>query len=232
MLITCNNCETIFEIDKTKIDPNGQQVRCSVCSHVWTVYEDDEQERTPPKLNLDANRNEGLNLNEESLEIESPKINQDSSRYQKKKKVSIFGSLIWIFGITAMLLAIVYTSIVYRSTITAYYPAMTPVFELAGYDINYSSDNFVIQNLKTEWEDDILKVRGSIYNNGSMRIHTLPIKISVIDPSGLLLSTHEVWPDNTIIDALESVPFFAQITIDADEKAEIHVDFVSHALAK
>ena len=85
MLITCNNCETIFEIDKTKIDPNGQQVRCSVCSHVWTVYEDDEQERTPPKLNLDANRNEGLNLNEESLKIESPKLNQDSSRYQKKK---------------------------------------------------------------------------------------------------------------------------------------------------
>ena len=62
-----------------------------------------------------------------------------------------------------------------------------------------------------------------------MRIHTLPIRISITDSSGLLLSTHEVWPDSTIIDAAMSVPFFAQITIDADEQAEIQVDFISHS---
>ena len=60
-----------------------------------------------------------------------------------------------------------------------------------------------------------------------MRIHSLPVKISVVDPSGLLLSTHEIWPDKAIIEASTSVPFFAQITIDADEKAEIHVDLIS-----
>jgi hypothetical protein len=130
---------------------------------------------------------------------------------------------------TGMLLAALYASIIYRSTITAYYPVMIPVFEMAGYSISYSSENLSIQNLQTEWRDDILRVRGSIVNNGSMRIHTLPIIISITDPSGLLLSTHEVWPDSTIIDAAMSVPFFAQITIDADEKAEIQVDFISHS---
>ena len=50
----------------------------------------------------------------------------------------------------------------------------------------------------------------------------------MIDPSGLLLSTHEIWPDSTTIDASEYVSFFAQITIDADEKAEIQVDFLSY----
>ena len=130
---------------------------------------------------------------------------------------------------TGMLLAALYASIIYRSTITAYYPVIIPVFEMAGYSISYSSKNLSIQNLQTEWRDDILRVRGSIVNNGSMRIHTLPIRISIIDPSGLLLSTHELWPDSTIIDAAMSVPFFAQITIDADEKAEIQVDFISHS---
>jgi len=216
MLITCHNCETVFQIDRAKIDPNGQQVRCSVCAHVWTISADDEPERTLPKLNIDA-------------KLKGPKLRQDTPLNQKKKKANIFTWLLWIFGMTGMLLAALYASIIYRSTITAYYPVIIPVFEMAGYSISYSSENLSIQNLQTEWRDDILRVRGSIVNNGSMRIHTLPIRISIIDPSGLLLSTHEVWPDSTIIDAAMSVPFFAQITIDADEKAEIQVDFISHS---
>ena len=225
MLITCHNCETIFQIDKTKIDPNGQQVRCSVCAHVWTISADDEPERTLPKLNIDANRSEEVT----SQKLEGPKLRQDNPSSQKKKKANIFTWLLRIFVMIAMLSAALYASIIYRSTITAYYPVMIPVFEMAGYSISYSSENLSIQNLQTEWRDDILRVRGSIVNNDSMRIHTLPIRISITDPSGLLLSTHEVWPDSTIIDAAMSVPFFAQITIDADEQAEIQVDFISHS---
>jgi predicted Zn finger-like uncharacterized protein len=225
MLITCHNCETVFQIDKTKIDPNGQQVRCSVCAHVWTISADDEPERTLPKLNIDANRSEEVT----SQKLEGPKLRQDNPSSQKKKKANIFTWLLRIFVMIAMLSATLYASIIYRSTITAYYPVMIPVFEMAGYSISYSSENLSIQNLQTEWRDDILRVRGSIVNNGSMRIHTLPIRISITDLSGLLLSTHEVWPDNTIIDAAMSVPFFAQITIDADEKAEIQVDFISYS---
>jgi predicted Zn finger-like uncharacterized protein len=225
MLITCHNCETVFQIDKTKIDPNGQQVRCSVCAHVWTISADDEPERTLPKLNIDANRSEEVT----SQKLEGPKLRQDNPSSQKKKKANIFTWLLRIFVMIAMLSAALYASIIYRSTITAYYPVMIPVFEMAGYSISYSSENLSIQNLQTEWRDDILRVRGSIVNNDSMRIHTLPIRISITDPSGLLLSTHEVWPDSTIIDAAMSVPFFAQITIDADEQAEIQVDFISHS---
>ena len=229
MLITCHNCETVFQIDKTKIDPNGQQVRCSVCAHIWTVSADNEQERTLPKLNIDANRDEEATPEETSQKLVGPKLRQDSSLNQKKEKANIFAWLLWILGMTAMVLAALYASIIHRSTIMAYYPAIIPVFEMAGYNISYSSENLSIQNLQTDWKDDILRIRGSIVNNGSMRIHTLPIRISITDLSGLLLSTHEVWPDNTIIDSAMSVPFFAQITIDADEKAEIQVDFISYS---
>ncbi len=232
MLITCNNCETVFQIEKTKIDPNGQQVRCSVCAHVWTVFADNEEERSLPKLNIGTNRNEEVTQGETSPKLEDRKLRQDNPLNQKKKKANVFTWLLWIFGITGLLLAAMYASIIYRSTITAYYPIMIPVFEMAGYNISYSSENLLIQNLQTDWKDDILRVRGSIVNNGSMRIHTPPIRISIIDPTGLLLSTHEVWPDSNIIDGANSVPFFAQITIDADEKAEIHVDFISNRSAR
>ena len=37
MLLTCENCKTIFRVDEKAIAPQGQQVRCSVCKHVWAV---------------------------------------------------------------------------------------------------------------------------------------------------------------------------------------------------
>lgn len=37
MLLTCEQCKTVFRIDNAAMAPNGQQVRCSVCAHVWHV---------------------------------------------------------------------------------------------------------------------------------------------------------------------------------------------------
>jgi len=37
MLLTCGQCQTIFRIEDHAIAPTGQQVRCSVCQHVWHV---------------------------------------------------------------------------------------------------------------------------------------------------------------------------------------------------
>ncbi len=37
MLLTCEKCKTIFRIDATALGPVAQQVRCSVCTHVWKV---------------------------------------------------------------------------------------------------------------------------------------------------------------------------------------------------
>lgn len=35
MLLTCENCETIFRIESAMVRTPGQKVRCSVCKHVW-----------------------------------------------------------------------------------------------------------------------------------------------------------------------------------------------------
>lgn len=43
MLLTCENCETIFRIESAHLKTEGQKVRCSVCKHVWApeVTEDE-----------------------------------------------------------------------------------------------------------------------------------------------------------------------------------------------
>jgi predicted Zn finger-like uncharacterized protein len=38
MIITCNECETSFNLDANLISENGTKVRCSKCRHVFTAY--------------------------------------------------------------------------------------------------------------------------------------------------------------------------------------------------
>ena len=50
MLLTCENCETIFRIEAAQLSKAGQQVRCSVCKHVWAPEMNDEAPLDPPIL--------------------------------------------------------------------------------------------------------------------------------------------------------------------------------------
>ena len=37
MLLTCENCQTVFRIDDAQLSHTARQVRCSICQHVWFV---------------------------------------------------------------------------------------------------------------------------------------------------------------------------------------------------
>ena len=45
--LSCVSCQTVFEIDAGLLGPGGQQVRCSVCQHVWLASPDDIQDSLP-----------------------------------------------------------------------------------------------------------------------------------------------------------------------------------------
>ena len=41
MLITCPNCYTKYRISDEQIKPEGNQLRCSICTHVFTATPED-----------------------------------------------------------------------------------------------------------------------------------------------------------------------------------------------
>ena len=45
MLLTCENCETIFRIESAHLKTPGQKVRCSVCKHVWAPEVTDDTQK-------------------------------------------------------------------------------------------------------------------------------------------------------------------------------------------
>ena len=40
MIVTCNECESSFNVDDSLIKADGSKVRCSKCSSVFVVYPD------------------------------------------------------------------------------------------------------------------------------------------------------------------------------------------------
>lgn len=50
MLLTCENCETIFRIEAAHLKTPGQKVRCSVCKHVWAPEVADDEPEEPQLL--------------------------------------------------------------------------------------------------------------------------------------------------------------------------------------
>lgn len=53
MIITCNNCNSRFNIDEKLIKPQGSKVKCSKCQTIFTVYPPPAEEEpivTPPPL--------------------------------------------------------------------------------------------------------------------------------------------------------------------------------------
>ena len=56
MIIQCENCKRRFQVDETRIKPEGSRVRCSKCGHIFIVLRAEASEDT--KL-----RGNNLNIN-------------------------------------------------------------------------------------------------------------------------------------------------------------------------
>ncbi len=50
MLLTCENCETIFRVESAHLKTEGQKVRCSVCKHVWAPQLVNEADKDVPVI--------------------------------------------------------------------------------------------------------------------------------------------------------------------------------------
>ncbi len=63
MIITCNECDTRFNIDESLLKQTGSKVRCSKCKNVFLAY--------PPSLSEEPNKSSGIETELTDEEIES-----------------------------------------------------------------------------------------------------------------------------------------------------------------
>ena len=195
MLLTCENCKTIFRVDEKAIAPQGQQVRCSVCKYVWMV----EQKPSGTK------RNTGL-LRETVVQLRYPAF------------------------LVAVLMLVSGGLFSFRGPLTAQFPSLISSFELAGLRIIPDPSVLEVRDLKAQYYENLLRVRGVVFNTGDFRAHASMLHLRVVDVDGVELYQQMIKPDSYFIDTGQSVPFFVQLEVDGAKKANVTVEAVAERL--
>ena len=195
MLLTCENCKTIFRVDEKAIAPQGQQVRCSVCKHVWTA-ERKEAGRIP---------NIGL-LRETAARLRYP----------------AFIILVLMF-VSGGLFS-------FRGPLTAQFPGLISSFDLAGLTIVPDPSVLEVRDLNTQYYENLLRVRGVVFNKSDFRAHASMLNLRVVAADGAELYQQKIKPDEYFIDTGKSVPFFVQLEVNGAKKASVTVEAISERL--
>ena len=84
MIIQCENCKRKFQVDETRIKPEGSRVRCSKCGHLFIVLRAEASEDTKligNNLNINkidssvddqVNKSERHMATQENADIQTP----------------------------------------------------------------------------------------------------------------------------------------------------------------
>ncbi len=195
MLLTCENCKTIFRVDEKAIALQGQQVRCSVCKHVWVVK----------RKSTGIKPHSGL-LHETAFRLRYPAF------------------------LIAVLMLVSGGLFSFRGPLTAQFPGLIPSFDLAGLTIVPDPSVLEVRDLKAQYHENLLRVRGVVLNTGDFRAHASMLNLRVVDADGEELYQQMIKPDSYFIDTGQSVTFFVQLEVYGAEKANVIVEAVAERL--
>ena len=113
-----------------------------------------------------------------------------------------------------MLVGIGTGSVMQRSTVTAYLPALLPVYEKLGLPVMPRIDQLEIVDLTAEYAGDTLRLRGRLFNRAAFFAHAPMLEVTVSSETGDALLRQVIGPDGTVIRPASTVPFFVQLVID------------------
>ena len=101
-----------------------------------------------------------------------------------------------------------------RSTVTAYVPALIPLYEQAGLAVAPQIDRLEIVDVTADYAGDTLRLRGRLFNRAAFFAHAPMLEVTVTSPSGDALLREVISPDETVIGPASTASFFAQLVID------------------
>ena len=110
-----------------------------------------------------------------------------------------------------------------RVVLTAYLPGLVPSFDLLGMTIRANIDKLEVTTLKAAHTGDTLRLSGSLQNNSEFDTHSADLLVTVATTDGTIINEQMVMPDDRIIKAGGSTPFFLQLNVEKSDEAVVTV---------
>lgn len=160
MIISCPQCDARYEVDAQVLSPNGRQVRCAKCGHLWT--------ERPPAGPADL---EDLEYAEEDPTLDDFRATRRAIGKQSKGKKRGSAIAAWA-ALAAAIVVIIGGGIVARNQIVSIWEPAARIYETVGLSLDVRDFGLDVQvtslrQRRNEANELVIDVTGEIVNTST-----------------------------------------------------------------
>jgi predicted Zn finger-like uncharacterized protein len=240
MILTCPECATRYQTDAAKFPPQGRNVRCAKCGHVWhqaapqPEVEEEAISAVPPPA-------------PEAPVYERPET-PAASHYEQAQtgpfapmvppsdKPDVLPGIISRLGLAlgwvafiAVILVIGWAGMTYRQQIAAAWPQSASLYAGLGLPVNTRGIDIrnVVDSLETEDGQPVLVITGDLVNLGDEPV-TVPakIRIGLSDEEKREIYSYSFTPDVKTLEAGQTAAFRTRLANPPAARRNLEVRFL------
>jgi predicted Zn finger-like uncharacterized protein len=225
MILTCPACATRYQADEAKFPPQGRQVRCAKCGHVW------HQPGPVPAVEADVAVAPAPHVPSMShTRAFAPSAQTPEEREPLARGAMLAVVAGWIVLIAAIA-AIGYSAMRYRQEISVIWPQSAGVYSALGVKVNAQGIDFAKVDYRRENEDGqmVLAVTGNIVNRSSREL-SVPqnVRVTLSDANNHEIYHWNFTPNVQTLKPGQSSPFLTRLSAPPAAARHLEVRFAPH----
>ncbi len=228
MILTCPACSTRYQADEAKFPPQGRQVRCAKCGHVWHQPGPAPAPESEAETPADPPHAPEPFLSRTRAFAPSVTVPEERAPLARGAMLAVVAG--WI-GLIALIAAIGYSAMRYRQEISVIWPQSAGVYSALGVKLNAQGIDFAKVDYKRENEDGqiVLAVTGNIVN-GSSRELSVPqnIRVTLSDADNHEIYHWNFTPNVQSLKPGQSSPFLTRLATPPAAARHLEVRFAPH----
>jgi len=209
MILTCPSCSASYNVDNAQIGPEGREVRCKKCKHVW--FQVGEKQKLEDLINLVQSTHIDVDIDfDDDKKSSKPKIAKNKkspseggilqklilsfikNRFASVDKKTFLNHFSGAMVALAIFMCLLFGLVSQRFALTAHFPSLIAPYEAAGFPIvNYARINpeeaLIIDRVMIDGEGEKRQIIGSLINLTSQNVKVPAFKLSFMDEKGQIL---------------------------------------------
>jgi len=216
MLISCPKCKSVYDIDDSRVSPEGKKFKCAECEHIWIVYPEDaikeenqnnsdiKPQLVLPDSSSDSKQSEVdemyNRLSQDTLGLflasESNDARDEKAKFARKMQVIFSPVVAWGCVISLFVTFSLLVGYYNRYEIVGFFPRLANFYKGIYLDTNYVGTDIIFQNVMVEEKEKqglkTVEITGSLYNEGDKISKVLPLRALMTDDSGNIIFDERV----------------------------------------
>jgi predicted Zn finger-like uncharacterized protein len=225
MILTCPECATRYEADAAKFPPQGRDVRCAKCAHVWRqlppepeiepqeIFAEPAPESEPePAPKPQSYVQPPIQPSLKPMAAMAPQVSAAPKTPRGRSHLAGLAAG-WI-GLAVIVLALGAAIALYRQQVVTAWPQSASLY--AGLGMKTKATGIEVDNLKyheeTEDGEPVLAVSGTLVNVGKSELPVPQIRVTLSDGDNRELYHWTFTPDILTLEPGQSIPFVTRLS--------------------